>query len=337
MANESIYIGNKEIPCLYQKMDINQLKFHHDNPRIASILFKNKGNNGEVTEEKIDSILWDNNNNTHQLKRNIEDNGGLQNPIIVYKNEVLEGNTRLCCYRHLYNEFKIDKWKYIDCKILLGDVTPKEVNALLGNEHIIGKIKWETYEKGYWMTMMLERDHYSWEELEKIVGQCRAWIQNHIDAYKIMIRENVEDTSKFSHFVQLVSNGEIKKIESTTDPEIKEKIIGAIKNGQFQDAKDIRKIPTILKDKKAKKRLFEYGEDCQQVYHELKSDKPTIDSPFIKAVSDITIRVESMKREQRDELSESNQDKAKIRKLTKELIKLCRELDIDINLPKNMR
>lgn len=329
----SISIEGEEIPCEYKKIDIFQLKFHPQNPRIASILAKHKG---QLTEDVIDSTLWEK-NSTHQLKRNIEQHGGLQHPIIVYRTYVVEGNTRLCCYRHLYNEFKDEKWKYIDCRVLLGTVSNRQINALLGNEHIVGKIKWETYEKGYWMTMMLDRDNYSWEDLEKIVGKSRGWIENHIAAYKLMIEEGVEDTSKFSHFVQTVSNADIKKIKNTSDPEIEKKIIHAIKNDQFKDAKDIRKIPAIFKDKKSKKRLFDYGEECQQVYHDLKSSKPTIDSPFIRVVEDLNNRITKMKRIEISELSDSNQDKVKIRRLAKEIFKLCKELEIDLNIPNKLK
>lgn len=328
----SIAIDKKEIPCEYKKIDIYELKFHPKNPRIASVL----ENFGDLTEEAIDKELWGR-NPTHQLKQNIEEHGGLQHPVIVYEGRVIEGNTRLCCYRHLYKEHNNEQWRYIDCRVLGGEVTDRQINALLGNEHIVGKIKWETYEKGYWMTMMLERDQYGWDELQKIVGQGKPWIESHIAAYKAMKKEKIEDKSKFSHFVQLKSNTKIKNIKNTSDPNIEEKIIEAIKNDQITEAVDIRKIPAICKDKNSKKRLFEYGEEVQQVFHDLKATKPTLDSPFIRLVEDLDTKTKKMKRVERDDLSESKRSKSKIRALTKELLNLCDELGIDLQIPRKIR
>lgn len=229
MLNENhISLSGKDIPIKHEKIDIFKLKFYPENPRIASIIDKSK----DKSETFIDNELW-NRNETHDLKRRIERHGGLIHEIIVWKDNVLEGNTRLCCFRHLYNEYQDDKWKKIDCTVIIGDITKKEINSLLADEHIIGKIKWDTYEKGCWMTMMKKRENYDWDELEKIVGKSRAWIENHIDAYNMMVKANVGEKAKFSHFVQAIPV--IKKLKDK-EPQIENKIVTAIKNEQFEDA-----------------------------------------------------------------------------------------------------
>ena len=61
---------------------------------------------------------------------------------------MLEGNTRLCCYRHLYKESKYDnKWKYIKCHLILDEIIQDDIYRLLCTEHIEGKIDWDPYEK----------------------------------------------------------------------------------------------------------------------------------------------------------------------------------------------
>ena len=136
---QSISIGGERIHFKYEMRDIFQLKFYPDNPRIASIIIRKKGE--VVDDDFIDGKLWEN-NSTHRLKRNIEDHGGLQHPIIVHGNWVIEGNTRLCCFRHLYDETKDEKWRKINCQVLVQELSKKQVNLLLGNEHIVGKIEW---------------------------------------------------------------------------------------------------------------------------------------------------------------------------------------------------
>src|SRR3989344_2022428 len=276
-------------------------------------------------EKLIEEKLWDD-DDTHKLFRSIEHHGGLINPIIVHDNYVLEGNTRLCCFRRLYAQNKEDKWKFIRCEVLLIKKLPKEkIDILLGNEHIIGKIEWDTFEKGCWMTKMLKEDKYNIEKIKEIVGNSESWIKIHIQSYEDMIKAKVNDKDKFSHFVQLDSNDQIRQIQKK-DPKIKEKIIKAIKNEQFKTAQDIRKIPIIYEDEKARKRFFEYGEPIDQIFHDLKSEHPTRGSPFIRVIEDLTQRASELTRKERAEIAEDLEQKDKIKKLARELKKLCSEL-----------
>jgi len=323
MSNQNhISLSGKDIPIKHEKIDIFNLKFYPENPRIASIIDKSK----DKSETFIDNELW-NRNETHDLKRRIERHGGLIHEIIVWKGHVLEGNTRLCCFRHLYNEYEDDKWKKIDCTVIIGDITKKEINSLLADEHIIGKIKWNTYEKGCWMTMMKERENYEWDELEKIVGKSRAWIETHIDAYKMMVKRNVEEKAKFSHFLQAIPV--IKKLKNK-DPQIENKLVKAIKNEQFEDAKDLRKVPVLFSDKKSRKRLFDDGEKCGQVYIDLKAKSPSVDTPLMRSIEDTTKRLENMSRLERESIRDDKRELDKIKKLAKEVVKLCRELQLNI-------
>ncbi len=328
-----ISIGGKRISYRMEKVDIFKLTFYPENPRISSIISKHTG---EVTEEFIDEMLWAE-NETHRLKRDIERDGGLIHPVIVYDNKTIEGNTRLCCFRHLYGECKKsgqrdeqNKWTYIDCWILLEGINKMQLYRLLCNEHITGKIQWSTYEKGNLLTKMAEQDNISHEEIKNMTGLSVPTIIYHIQAFKTMVTENMTDKRKYSHLVEVYKNAEIWKLKSR-DPQIVEKIVSAIKNDQFGDAKDIRKVPHIYKDKNSRKRLLEYGEKCDQVFIDLKSKIPTIDSPFMRAIEDITNRMRNLTREEREQISKSGKQKYKIMKLAKESVSICKELDIEIH------
>lgn len=319
-----INLGGEKILIKTEMINIFKLKFYPDNPRILSKIKQNP--EIKKDEKLIEEKLWGD-DNTHKLCRSIEHHGGLINPIIVHDNYVLEGNTRLCCFRRLYAQNKEDKWKFIRCEVLLIKKLPKEkIDLLLGNEHIIGKIEWDTFEKGCWMTKMLKEDGYSIEKIEEIVGKSESWIKQQISAYEIMVKEKISDKNKFSHFVQMVSNDQIKQIQKKKDPKIKEKIIKAIKNEQFKTAQDIRKIPLIYEDEKTRKRLFEYGEPIDEIFYDLKSEHPTRGSPFIRIIEDLTQRASELTRKERAEIAEDREQKDKIKKLACELKKLCSEL-----------
>lgn len=326
-------ISGHRIPCRYDRIDILKLEFFDANPRIASIIEKNKN---FVSQDFIHQKLWDS-NETHKLMRRIEEDGGLIHPILVHGNKVIEGNTRLCVYRHLYEETKDDKWRYINCQILLASIDKKQLYRLLSNEHIVGKIKWDTYEKGNMLTRMKDEENMDLEEIKSITKLSVSSIKQHIDAYKLMVKESDTNAKRFSHYAQLVSNSEIKKIKKSKDDQIYKKVTNAIKNDQFPDAKNIRHIQDIYYDKKSRKRFFDEGEEYTQVYYDLKAKKITVGSTFLRTVEDVRDRMRHLTRADREEIKSSKEGKLKINRLAKETINLCSELGIALHIPKKSK
>lgn len=323
-----INLGKEKIPVKIEEKGIFELSFYKKNPRIASIISK-KGE--DVSPEFIDKELWERNPTRHVFRR-IEKHGGLIHPIIVYNNEVLEGNTRLCAYRHLYSREEEEgknpeKWSKITCKVIQSELDKNKIYQLLADEHLEGKVEWDPYEKACWVWKMLHEDNIDYPEIEQITGLSRTKIDQKLISYETMVKENVEDPKKYSYFEQLFSNQEITRIKTHEDPDIQKKTIEAIKKGQLKDAKDVRKIPVIHKDKKAKKALFTDGEEISTVYHDLKSKNPTIDSTFVKACEELTRRTKQLKRKDREELVSDNRTFYIIKQLKKEVNNLFEELE----------
>lgn len=326
-------IGGREVVYESTLIDINTIHFYEKNPRVATIVSEHEG---QISDDIIDKSLWDK-NETHRLKRQIEMDGGLIHPIIVYDEMVLEGNTRLCCYRHLYQETKDNRWKSIKSHIILDKLSNEDIYRILCNEHITGKIKWDAYDKANMFCKMKNEERMKLEEIAEIACESTASISNKMRAYNLMVEHGVTNKDKYSHFEQLVTNGEIREIKTKQDPEIETKVITLIKGGTLKKAPDVRSIGAIYKHKEARRRIFQKGEDVEQVYHDLKAKAPMTDSPFIKEVESLTKRVNSLRREERDLILNNNRDLSTIEKLTKELLHLCREMDIKIHVPKNMR
>lgn len=334
MANKLTFsIGGKEVIYESKMIDISQIGFYEKNPRVATIVSENKG---KVTDEIIDKCFWDK-DDTHKLKRRIELDGGLIHPIVVYNGKVLEGNTRLCCYRHLYQETKDNKWKTIKSQVILDKLTNDDIYRLLCNEHITGKVEWDAYDKANMFSNMKDKDRMNLDQIKDIVGESTTSISYKIRAYKLMVDHGVINKNKYSHFEQMVNNGDIREIKKTQDPEIETKVIKLIKDGTLKKATDIRSIGPIYKHKAARKRVFENGENVEQVYHDLKAKAPMTDSPLVKEVESLTKRVNSLSREDRDAISKNKRDLSTIEKLAKEMLNLCREMGIKIYVPKNMR
>jgi hypothetical protein len=329
----ALSLRGKEISFEYRTVDISKISFYEKNPRVATIVSEHKG---QISNELIDKCLWER-NETHKLKGEIEKDGGLIHPIIVYEGKVLEGNTRLCCFRHLYHETKEDKWASIKCQIILEKLSQDDIYRLLCTEYIAGKIEWDAYDKANLFCNMKEEDGMSLVQIEGLVGESTTSISNKIRAYKLMVEYGVIEKDKYSHFEQLVMSGEIRDIKKKQDPDIEEKIIERIKDGTVRKATDIRCIGTIYKHKEARKRVFQQGEDVEQVYHDVKANAPMTDSPLIKEVEDLVNRVQSLTRAEREAIRQNNRDCSKIEQLTRELLSLCREMEIKVHVPKNMQ
>lgn len=328
-----ITISGEQIPCRYEKIDIYRLEYYEENPRIGSIIAKNKG---AVDQEFIGKKLWDR-DETHVLMGRIEEDGGLIHKILVFDNKVVEGNTRLCVYRHLHEKTKDEKWRTIPCQILEAEINKKQLYRLLCNEHIVGKIEWDTYEKGCLLTKMLETDHMKEEEISKISKLTVGKVKEHIAAYKLMVKESDNNPKRFSHYVQLVVNAEVKKISKEKDKEIYKKIAGAIKNDQFQDAKNLRHVQDVYNDKVSRRRFFEEGDNFSEVFDDLKANKLSVGSTFVRATDDLTERMKKLTRAEREEIQKSQDGRLKIQKLFKELINFCGELGIEIHIPNRFR
>lgn len=183
---------------------------------------------------------------------------------------------------------------------------------------------------------MKDEEGMSLERISEVAGESAPTIGYRIKAYRLMIDNGVVDKNKYSHFDQLVRNQSIQEIKKR-DPEIEQQVVALIKEDKITKAQDVRLIGDIYKHKKAKKRLLGDKEEITQVYHDLKAIAPMTDSPFMKDIEELIKKVKKLKREEREGIEESKRDCNKIEQLTNDLIKLCRELNIKIHIPKKMR
>jgi hypothetical protein len=329
----ALSISGRELNYEFRMVDISDLHFFEDNPRVATIVSEHKE---EVSDEIIDQALWQR-PETHKWYRRIQKDGGLIHPLIVYDGKVLEGNTRLCCYRHLYEETKDSSWTKVKCHVITDSLTRTEIYRLLCTEHIEGKIDWDAYDKANMYRKMKDEDEMTLEQISELSGESTGTVANKIRAYKLMVENGVIEKDKYSHFEQLVMNGEIRGIKKDLDPQIEEKVIRGIKKGTIRTAPDIRLIPSIYKHKEARKRFMKFDEDVQDIYYDLKAKAPMTDSPLMCGIEDVLKRVRALTREQRDAIAKNGRDRSKVEQLTKEMIGLCMEMDVKIHIPKKKR
>lgn len=322
-------INGKSIRYESKMVNVNELEYYINNPRLMSVLEKYEG---EIDQETIEKMMWDR-NETHTLFQTIKRDGGLNEALLVYKGTVIEGNTRLCCIKKLCKE-NMEKWHMIPCDVILDEMTTLQIQRILIDKHIIGKNDWSAYDKSLLYYKLKHEEDLTFKEIADLVHEeSESTIRNRVFAIEKYKQSKCEDIKKYSHFEQYVTNSEIKKIVSE-DPKMEEIIIGQIINDNIPIAQDIRKIPKICRDKNAKKRFMQKSEDINEIISDLDAQMKFQNATVTKAARDLNDKIGKMSKEDIDYLKQNNQDKEDLRKLISNLIKLAK--DVEIRLPNQM-
>ena len=326
-VNQFLSIDGENIAFEIELLNILDLKYYPENPRISSILERYEGN---ATQDNIEQEMWDKLEYiTHELYRDIKANGGLQEEIIVYNGEVLEGNSRLCAYRHLHkNEPDEEKWKTIRAKVIKSPINNRQLNTLLCQQHIKGKKDWDPFEKAAYMQRMEEQDGMSIEDIARLTKFTKNDVRNNISAYKFMKSEGVTDIHKFSYYLELEKNQKLGSIRKK-EPNLNIKISKWIKEGRIPEARDIRKLPDILNDRKSKNKFENQNEDFDVALGLAKTRNPSIEDNFYRKIDETANILKKAKPDKlREEIKEDKRKKYKIRNLAKQIKKLCMNLEI---------
>lgn len=294
--NEITVIGQK-IKTNIEEIDIFKLNYWKDNPRINAII-KQKYKDKNITDEDLDKILWEE-DSVKDLFYTIEKDGGLIDEIMVKGNIVLEGNSRLCAYRHLYkkakeknNKDEILKWSHIRAKRLPEETTNEAVFTILGTWHIKGKAQWDTYEKAAYFKRMNVDYGYSLKDIANQISSREKFVDEHIKAYDLMVENNIYTLEKFSYFYELVKNKEIRTL-ALKEPTIIANTIQAIKEDRFHRGEEIRNLPKVLKDKKAKKEFFVDKLGFNDAFETSKNRHPEYKDDFYRNIKDFTLTLQN--------------------------------------------
>ncbi len=287
-----IVIGGKKVDYHPINLDILKLKYYLENPRVQHIISGYKS----PTQEQIEKELWEL-DSTKDLYQDIKSNQGMIDPVIVKDNVVLEGNSRLCACRKLYenattNKEK-DKWRWILTIQLPPEVTEKQIFQLLGTYHIRGKAAWRTFEKAGYVHKMKNQFQMTADAIAKDLGLPKAEIERMLDSYVAMKNENVKDIGKFSYFMEFYKLREFKK-ERQSNPKIVKDFASWVKEDKIPRAEAVRHLPKILGDKKAKALFNDGGKfsSCKEVAF---SNNPEHESSFLKLLTRITKELHNAK------------------------------------------
>jgi hypothetical protein len=298
VGDQTISVKGKEIPYEFAELDISKLRFYPENPRINYILTTHAG---EVTQDVIEQELLKL-EATKDLVKDIEANGGLLEEILVIADDVVEGNTRLACYRKLHRKNPEDpRWRTIPAKVLSSEMRPDEIFFVLATFHVKGKNEWSAYEKAAYIHRMIRELQCTPGDVAKQLGHQAKTVEAMLAAYEAMSTHflpNVADSGdafevqdalhKYSYFEAMYRQKDLAKRAEQT-PAFAANFSEWVRQGVFPKAECVRDLPKILNHKRAQNTFMELidtdpgsaFEEATYVLHEAKPEKV---EPFYKAV-----------------------------------------------------
>jgi len=334
MATKSnnIIVDGCKIATETEERDILKLRYWRENPRVDSIV-KQKFSSGNITDNDIERELWAL-DSVKELYQDIKQNKGLIDEIFVKGDVVLEGNSRLCAYRHLLNTATSDeereRWSKIRARILPDNTTDEVIFTILGTWHIKGKAVWRTFEKAAYLYRMHKDYGKTTKEISAMVKHGETEVKNMISSYEIMQEKGITETTeqkKFSAVFEIVKNRKMKEVKDK-EPELFDKCIEAVKNNRFERAEHVRNLPKIIKDKSAKKMFFEEGEDFQDALDVAKSRHPEHKDSFYNQIKKVTQILQKCSMKRLEEIKKDGHKQYIIKQLLKETINICKKTGI---------
>lgn len=340
MANDSIVIHGRQLTVETKEIDIFDVDYYRDNPRVHYIVSRHTG---DVTSEIIEKALMSM-DATKDLVRDIEDNGGLIEAILVLNNQVIEGNTRLCAYRRLYQKHnRSEKWKRIRANVIQDSVTTSEIFSILSNYHIKGKNPWDPYEKAACVARMIANG-MSIEDAAREVRSNKQKVETMLKAYETMRKHYLakegdisspnsdvrDDLKKYSYFEAMYTNKDLAKRAEET-PAFIDEFVEWVSTGRIPKAQDVRELHNVLNNKKARKTFTEADpEDAfDEAIEVLNYHRPDKVDGFYKRVNQFReLLSNATMNEIRDHISTNPNKKNVLKSLLKDVQRFCKELEI---------
>ena len=327
----------------FEEMPVESIELDLKNPRIAKWV-EIYGDN--PTAEQIALALGaGSTENTgdgtsfSSLKQSILTNGGIIHPIIVNKKingkaVVIEGNTRTLIYRE-FNDKNIEgNWKNIPAMVY-ENLDDETIDSIRLQAHLVGVRQWDPYSKAKYLDMLRNKEHLPFSRIVDFCGGNKREIENYIQAYNDMenfYRNVLEsdqdfDPSRFSAFVELqrpriteaiIKNGYNKSNFSKW-----------VAEGKLSPLNTVRKIPSILKNKKAEEAFIKYdATEAIKLLESYTTETSLKDADLNQLLKELSKRINNMKYQDILRLRNENNSEVKdsIYDTRDAVIDLCKDI-----------
>lgn len=205
---------------------INHINFWHDNPRIYSLL------DNERSEHNLDKeIIYNKLRKTKDfdsLLEQVKQDGSINKPVWVGKDKetnnyvVYEGNTRLAVAKLLRDNGDV-RFSKIEINLFPDNTPIKYIKKFVGDEHLKGKNKWNSYEKYGWMYReIISLKNESREGITKCITQVakdysetRSNIQKCYDLVSFMEENKIPSSARkesISYWEEIIKSAPLKQV-----------------------------------------------------------------------------------------------------------------------------
>lgn len=254
----------------YTMLDINEIEFDTDNPRIKMALEKY---GDDLNAERIHFALTtagtaDTGASSYaSLRDSIRAARGITIPITVVTRNggytCIDGNTRLAIYKDFASQGEEGNWATIKT-IVRSNASHADIERIRVSAHLVGAREWPAYEKARYLHYLRNQQFMDYGQMIQLCGGNKTDIERQIDAYHDMntyYRDMVDDQAfkidRFSGFVELQKRG-IK--EAIWEARFDLQDFGEwIRDGKIWRLRDVRQLPKVLADPKAKQIFVEGG------------------------------------------------------------------------------
>jgi len=338
--NNSIVVLGRTITYEIKDVNIDNLQYYPENPRINFIISRYPKN--VITQDLIQTELLKLESTKERIK-DLEENKGLIDEIYVLRDQVIEGNTRLCAFRRLSKKYPDEKrWQTIKARVLQEDVSEEELFHILGIFHIKGKTEWDAYEKAAYIHKMIVILKKNIDEIGKQLRMQPKNIEASLKAYKVMserylsknkgVDKQHDELRKFSYFDAFYHQKELVEREENS-PEFMSNFVTWVKEDRFKNAQSVRDLPKILNNKRAQK-IFCACEpenayiEAMQILHQ---DKPGKVDKFYKKFEEFSDFLDSAEINKiKEEINENRNKKHVIEACYKKIKRFTKDCGLDV-------
>ncbi len=254
----------------YTMLDVNEIEFDTDNPRIKKALEKY---GDRLTAERIHFALTTAGtaatgaSSYASLRDSIRAARGITIPITVVTRNggytCIDGNTRLAVYKDFVSKGEEGDWTTIKT-IVRSNAKPEDIERIRVSAHLVGAREWPAYEKARYLHYLRNQEFMDYGQMIQLCGGNKTDIERQIEAYHDMnrfYRDMVDDQAfkidRFSGFVELQKPG-VKEAIWTADFDLQD--FGKwIRDGKILRLRDVRWLPKVLDDPDAKQIFLEGG------------------------------------------------------------------------------
>jgi hypothetical protein len=163
------------------------------------------------------------------------------------------------------------------------------------------------------------------------ISQTEKFVNDNIEAHDLMIKNNIYTLEKFSYFYELVKikNNSKNKGVISKEPIIIDRAIETISDDEaIKRAEDIRNLPKILSDPKAKKQYLANECDFNDALDIAKSRHPEQADSFYNQLKKTTKLLQECSIERIEEIKLDPNKRYILKSLYKEVTSICKKVEL---------